>query len=396
MDEMRVLQLGKYYYPYMGGIENHLYLLCNELKREVDLDVLVCNSERVNRTDDVDGIRVTRCYEMANIASTSICPTMPFEVSRRRYDVVHFHFPHPMGVMSYLLGWRAHRHAVVVTYHSDVVKQVNLLKAYRPFMDRLLERADAILCTSPDYMKGSEALAPLQHKCHVVPYGIDTAQFEPSDQVRREAAGIRARFRDRPIVLGVGRLIYYKGFEHAIRAMRDVDAELVLVGDGPLRAPLERLAREAGVAERVHFVGEMHNHALTPWYHACDVYGLPSVVRSEAFAIVQLEAMACGKPIVNTAIPHSGVPFVSRDRESGLTVAPGDPGAFGQALRTILADRGLAERFGEAGRARVKREFSKEVMASRVLDIYRNVPQMRGVRHNGAKHARGSVTSATV
>jgi glycosyltransferase involved in cell wall biosynthesis len=392
---MRVLQLGKYYYPYMGGIENHLYLLCNELKREVDLDVVVCNSARANQTDDIDGISVRRCYEVANIASTSICPTMPFEVSRRRYDVVHFHFPHPMGVMSYLLGWRAHRHSVVVTYHSDVVKQVHLLKAYRPFMDRLLERADAILCTSPDYMTGSAVLASLQHKCHVVPYGIDTAQFEPTDEVLREAAAIRARFRNRPIVLGVGRLIYYKGFEHAIRAMRDVDAELVLVGDGPLRASLESLARELGVARRVHFVGEIHNHRLTPWYHACDIYGLPSVVRSEAFGIVQLEAMACGKPIVNTAIPHSGVPFVSRDRESGLTVPPGDPSAFGHALRTILADPGLGQRLGETGRLRVKREFSKAVMASRVLDVYRDVTEARGGRVGRRSVSAPTGSSAT-
>jgi glycosyltransferase involved in cell wall biosynthesis len=391
---MRVLQLGKYYYPYMGGIENHLYLLCNELKREVDLDVLVCNSASANTTDEVEGVRVTRCYEVAKIASTSICPTMPFELSRRRYDVVHFHFPHPMGVMSYLLGWRAHRHAVVVTYHSDVVKQANLLKAYRPFMDRLLERADAIVCTSPDYMKGSDVLVPFLDKCHVVPYGIDTAQFEPTEQVLREAAAIKARFRNRPLVLGVGRLIYYKGFEHAIRAMRHVDAELLLVGDGPLRGPLEKLAREVGVADRVHFVGEIHNHQLTPWYYACDVYALPSIVRSEAFAIVQLEAMACGKPIVNTSIARSGVPFVSRDRESGLTVAPGDADAFGHALRMILGDPALARRLGENGRARVKREFAKEVTAGRVMDIYRDVTRSRRERSTISEPAASKATSA--
>jgi glycosyltransferase involved in cell wall biosynthesis len=392
---MRVLQLGKYYYPYMGGIENHLYLLCNELKREVDLDVLVGNSARATTTDEVDGVRVTRCYEVTKIASASICPTMPLEVSRRRYDVVHFHFPDPMGVMSYLLGWRAHRHAVVVTYHSDVVKQANLLKAYRPFMDRLLARADAILCTSPDYMKGSETLVPFRHKCHVVPYGIDTTQFEPTESVKQEAAAIRARFGNRPLILGVGRLIYYKGFEHAIRAIREVpDAQLVLVGDGPLRGPLERLAREVGVTDRVHFVGEIHNHQLTPWYHACDVYALPSIVRSEAFAIVQLEAMACAKPIVNTSIARSGVPFVSRDGESGLTVAPGDPSAFGHALRRILADSDLARRFGENGRARVKREFAKEVTASRVMDIYRDVTHARRERSAKVVIPRGNSVTA--
>jgi glycosyltransferase involved in cell wall biosynthesis len=373
---LRVLQLGKYYYPYMGGIENHLYLLCNELKHEVDLDVLVCNARRASTTDSVEGVNVRRCFELAKLASASICPTMPLELSRREYDVVHFHFPHPMGVMSYQLARHSHRHAVVVTYHSDIVRQVNLLKAYRPFMDRLLARADAILCTSPDYMEGSDALGRLRHKCHVVPYGINTSQFEPSEAIRREARSIRARFGDRPLVLAVGRLIYYKGFEYVIRAMREVDAELAIVGEGPLRSSLEAIAREMAIAHRVHFIGEVHNLALAPWYHACDVYALPSIARSEAFAIVQLEAMVCGKPVVNTAIPRSGVPFVSRGGESGLTVPPADSQSFGRALRTILADEGLARRMGEAGQARVKREFSKEVMAGRVKEIYRHVTRI--------------------
>jgi rhamnosyl/mannosyltransferase len=360
----------------MGGIENHLYLLCNELKHDVDLDVVVCNTRRASTTDSVDGVKVRRCFELAKLASASICPTMPLELSRRNYDIVHFHFPHPMGVMSYQVARHSHRHAVVVTYHSDIVRQVTLLKAYRPFMDRLLARADAILCTSPDYMEGSDALRQLRHKCHVVPYGIDTSQFEPSEAIRREALSIRARFGDRPLVLAVGRLIYYKGFEYVIRAMREVDAELAIVGEGPLRSQLEAIAREMGVANRVHFIGEVHNLALAPWYYACNVYALPSVARSEAFAIVQLEAMACGKPVVNTAIPRSGVPFVSRGGESGLTVPPADSPSFGRALRTILADDRLARRLGAAGRTRVMREFSKEAMAIRIKEIYRSVTRV--------------------
>jgi rhamnosyl/mannosyltransferase len=272
---------------------------------------------------------------------------------------------------------------VVVTYHSDVVRQVNLLKAYRPFMNRLLTRADAILCTSPDYRDGSEALTLLRHKCHVVPYGIDTARFEATDAIRLAARAIRAHFRDRPLILSVGRLIYYKGFEYAIRAMQNVDAELAIVGEGPLRPSLEALARNVGVGNRVHFVGEIHNNELAPWYHACDVYALPSVVRSEAFAIVQLEAMACGKPVVNTAIPRSGVPFVSRGGETGLTVPPADSSAFGHALRTVLADTGMARRFGEAGRQRVKREFSKETMSHLVLSIYEELMRNRGSATQG-------------
>jgi rhamnosyl/mannosyltransferase len=375
---MKVLQLGKYYYPYMGGIENHLYLLCNELKKSVELDVLVCNSERTSSVDEVDGVRVTRCFELTNVASTSLCPTMPLELSQRSYDLAHFHFPHPMAVLSYLLARPSHEHAVVVTYHSDILKQKRLLRVYRHFMDRVLDRADAIVCTSPNYLEGSDALGPHRHKCTVIPYGIDRSQFERTPALEEQAAAIRARFRGRRLVLGVGRLIYYKGFEHVIRAMRDVDAELLLVGSGPLRPALETTARECGVAERVHFIGEVHNQALAPYYFASDVYALPSVARSEAFAIVQLEAMACGLPVLNTSIPRSGVSFVSRDGESGLTVPPEDAAAFARGLKTILGDEALAKRFGAAGRARVQREFSKEVMTERMLALYAETQAKRG------------------
>jgi rhamnosyl/mannosyltransferase len=148
------------------------------------------------------------------------------------------------------------------------------------------------------------------------------------------------------------------------------------------------------VAERVHFVGEVHNNDLAPWYLASDVYALPSIARSEAFAIVQLEAMACGKPVVNTAIARSGVPFVSRDGESGLTVKVGDAEAFGRALGAILGDRELARRFGEAGRARVKREFSKEVMAERMLAVYQNVTTGRAARTSRERQAASATLGA--
>lgn len=387
---MRVLQLGKYYYPYMGGMENHLYLLCNELKSRVNLDVLVCNSEAKNVTETIDGVTVTRAAQVAHAASTSICPTMPLEISRRTYDVLHLHCPHPMGAMSYLFSRRAHPHKVIVTWHSDIVKQKRLLRAFQPFMNLVLAKASAIICTSPNYMEGSEVLAPFRSKCHVIPYGIDVTQFERTPAIEHEAAAIRARYNHRPLLIGVGRLIYYKGFEYAVRAMREVDAELLLVGSGPLRPALEQMARECGVAAKVHFVGEVHNQALAPYYFASSAYVLPSIARSEAFAIVQLEAMACGLPVVNTSIPRSGVPFVSRDGESGLTVPPEDAPAFARALKTILDDKDLARRFGEAGRARVHREFSREVMTERTMALYGETAASRA---GGAKHSAAEATS---
>jgi rhamnosyl/mannosyltransferase len=369
---VRVLQLGKYYYPYMGGIENHLYLLCSELRAAgVELDVVVSNTGRRTVREEVDGVPVTRCAELAYAASTSLCPTMPLELSRRDYDVLHLHFPHPVGVMSYLASRTPRRHAVVVTYHSDVVRQERLLKLFRPFMHRVLARADRIVCTSPNYLDTSPDLARHRDRCEVIPYGIDLRQWEPTPALEARARELRARHGG-PLLVAVGRLIYYKGFEHAIRAMREVEATLLVVGDGPLRAPLEALARACGVADRVRFVGEVHNQEIMPYYLASDAFVFPSVARSEAFGIVQLEAMACGLPVVNTAL-DSGVPFVSRDGETGLTVPPGDPAALAAALRTLLADPERRAALGGEARRRVAREFTKETMGARVRALYAEV-----------------------
>ena len=159
-----------------------------------------------------------------------------------------------------------------------------------------------------------------------------------------------------PIILAVGRLIYYKGFEFAIRAMAQLPATLLLVGDGPLRASLEAISRELGITERVRFVGEVHNRDLLPYYLASDVFVLPSIARSEAFGIVQLEAMACGVPVVNTSL-DSGVPYASRHLETGLTVPPRDVGALAEALRRLLDRKDERMRFGSAARLKWRTSF---------------------------------------
>src|SRR5208282_387744 len=161
-------------------------------------------------------------------------------------------------------------------------------------------------------------------------------------------------------------------FEYLIRAMAKVNGELIIIGDGPLRGFLENEAQAIGVRSRVHFLGEVQNTQLSAYYHASDVFVLPSVARSEAFGIVQLEAMACGKPVVNTQL-DSGVPYVSLDGETGFTVEPRDSNALAVAISTLLDEHALRARFGAAARRRVEKEFNAELMARRTLDVYQEV-----------------------
>ena len=365
----KILHVGKFYPPHMGGIETHLQALCEQLQHSLHLRVLVSSDGSDGSEESVNGVTISRVPTRLVLASTPLCPDMIGAIRRSDADIIHLHLPNPMAVLAYLAS--GHRGKLVVTYHSDTVRQKALSMLFDPFLHRALRRSSAIIATSPDYRRTSAVLARYLERCHVIPYGIPLEQFERCDTAAVQQ--LRAQYGDR-LVISVGRLVYYKGFEYLIRAMAKVNGKLLLAGDGPLRKDLEELSRSQGLAGRVVFLGEIQNQDIIPYYHAADVFALASVVRSEAFGIVQIEAMASGLPVVNTRL-DSGVPFVSLHEQTGLTVPPRDSDAMAAAINLLLDDSSLRRSFGDAARARARQEFSADTMASRTFELYRKVTE---------------------
>jgi rhamnosyl/mannosyltransferase len=186
-------------------------------------------------------------------------------------------------------------------------------------------------------------------------------------EVERERSQHGAR-----LVLFVGVLRYYKGLGVLLQAMTKVQGELLIVGRGEESTALATRAKQLSIADRVHFLGEISESRLRILRHACDVFVLPSLDRCEAFGIAQLEAMACGKPVVCSDLP-TGVRFVNQHGVTGLLVPPGNPEALAEALNRLLDDPGLRDRMGRAARERVEREFRAERMISSTLEVYREV-----------------------
>jgi glycosyltransferase involved in cell wall biosynthesis len=375
---VKILHIYKDYHPILGGIENHLKLLAEgQAARGHDVTVLVTNPAGTRSTVTVEhGVRVVRAGRLATVASTPLSVALPWRLLRERPDVVHHHFPYPVGETAQWLLRRGR--ATVLTYHSDVVKQATILKLYRPVMERVLRRVDAIIVGSPP-MRKSAYLAPHQAKLQLIAYGIPLARFRRMDAgtASRRLPHIDApgsapieRSADNPFtLLFVGRLRYYKGLDYLIRALPRIPARLLVVGIGPMEAEWRALAQELGAADRIEWLGETPDDDLPAVYHSADLFILPASHPSEAFGLVQVEAMAAGLPVVCTEL-GTGTTYVNLDGVTGLVAPPRDSDALVATINSLIADPARRGQMSLAARERAAQEFDLDVMVDRVLALY--------------------------
>jgi rhamnosyl/mannosyltransferase len=383
---MHVCHLAKYYPPATGGMERHVQTLARAQAELGARVTVVCVNHRepsgrdatwrmfartatVREQDGpVEVIRLGRC---ANLARLDVCPGLPSVLGQQEGDVLHLHTPNPLMLLA--LDWLGLAKPLVITHHSDVVRQRMLGWLLQPFGERVYRRAGRILVSSPPLARGSAVLARHQSRLEVVPFGIDLEPFlEPGFEARQSAERLRRELGE-PLWLCVGRLVYYKGHALALSALARLPGRLLVIGTGPLQASLARQAQALGVAGRVRWLGEVSDTELAGVYHAATALWFPSNARSEAFGLVQVEAMASGCPVINTALEQSGVPWVSRHEETGLTVPVNDAEALAHAAQRLLDEPGLRKRLSDQARRRARDEFDKCRMAQRCLEIYRSV-----------------------
>jgi glycosyltransferase involved in cell wall biosynthesis len=358
---MRILQIGKYYSPEKGGIETHLRALSSRLQEYAEVEVVVAGG-RLPATEHIDGIKVERLATPLTALGTPICPQLIARLRRTDVDLVHIHLPNPWAAFAYLMS--GCQCPLVVSYHSDIVRQSYIEPAFRPILHQFLKRASLIICSSENLIKFSCTLRKFRDRCVVVPYGIDPKQTSHADPVKVNEI---LKTQKKPIVLAVGRLVYYKGFEYLLAAMTKVDAALIIVGKGPRKNILMELISDLGLADKVTILDQVED--VAPYYHAAEIFVLPSIARSEAFGIVQIEAMAAGKPVINTDLP-SGVPIVSQHGVTGLTVQPANWLALASAINQLLDDPELCRRYGNAACQRVQENFHISDMVSLTWKVY--------------------------
>lgn len=371
-DRPRLLIAGKAYDPHIGGIETVMQQTADYMRRYAKTKVLCCRDDfGLTKREKIHGVPVTYAGSLGTLASCPVSFSFLEEFRNKAMlaDTVELHLPFPVADLALLLS--GYKGRVVVAWHSDVVRQKLMLTFYKPLMKWLLRRADAILVATEAHIDSSLYLRPFRGKCVIVPYGIAPEEYE----MRPHLEPLKGYLHDKSAkkILFTGRLVYYKGADVLLEAFANLksNAELFFAGTGVLEPELQARAETLGIRERVHFLGRRMTPELRDMFAECDLFVLPSVANSEAFGIVQLEAMVNGKPVINTALP-TGVPLVSLDGETGLTVPPQDPDALTKAMEQLLTDDALREQYGKAARERVLREFSLQTVMEKTRKILLN------------------------
>lgn len=364
---MRVLHFYKTYYPdSWGGIEQVIRQLCVGTGRlGVRNDVLTLTRERGPSPIEFEGHTVHRMPLDFEIASTGFSFAAIRQLARlaREADVIHYHFPWPFMDLAHFMA-RIDK-PCVVTYHSDIVRQKNLLRVYGPLKRRFLRSIDTIVATSPNYLASSPVLKRFEHKTRTITYGLDKTIYP------RPPAALKDQWRARcgeRFFLFVGVLRYYKGLHILLDAMANLDYPVVIVGAGPIEQELKQHAQRLGLTH-VLFVGAVEELDKVALLELCYAMVFPSHLRSEAFGISLLEGAMYGKPMISSEI-GTGTTYINIDNQTGLVVPPDDAQAFGAAMRTLWEQPERAAEMGRRAEARYWELFTAETMARNYHALY--------------------------
>lgn len=373
MKNIKILHLSKYYPPYQGGIETFLYDLNNKLNQYPDCqsDILAFNHEKGAKTETINGYLVKRFACNFLIAKTPISLGYISWLIRNsnNYDILHLHYPNPFADIALLLS--NFKGKLIVHWHSDIVTQKKLELLYDPIRKLILKKASTIIVTSPTYIKGSMPLKNYNRKIEIVPLGIDTKRIgAPDNEIVTQ---IKSLYNNKNIIFSLGRQTYYKGFQYLIKSAKILSDDYVILigGKGELYDQHKKYISDNFLDHKVFMVGFIDEKTLPSYYQACDIFALSSIERSEAFGVVQLEAMYFEKPIVSTAIENSGVGWVNANNETGIVVPPRDEKALADAF-TLIANSKNKELYGKNGKKRFYNMFNINMISDMIYKIYRD------------------------
>lgn len=378
---MKIAQVVSTFPPYHGGMGNVAYQIADKLSN-LKYDVTVFTPRRGSFDHSlVSYFRISKLVPIFRYGNAAEV----FQLVWRAwgYHVIHLHYPF-IGACSGIIllkFLRQRKIKLILHYHMDLVGQgwkSYIFKLYNKiFLPILVKKSNKIIVTSRDYLAES-LLAKYQtkygYKIVEVPNGVDIDFFRPNlpDNILKE----RFDLKSKKIVLFVGGLDsahYFKGVNYLLKAVQLLnrkDVKLILVGDGDLKQVYIDLAQSFDIHDQVIFTGYVPDGELIKYYNLCDFFILPSIDKSEAFGMVLLEAMACGKPVIATNLP--GVRQVVSEKIDGRIVRPKDAENLAEQIKYFLDNPRQIIKYGNAGRIKVLGKYSWSIIVQKIIELYQS------------------------
>lgn len=363
MDKTKITHVTRYAYPHIGGIEAVISQINASLPNEdFEKEVLCCSN--TEKSSFENGVKYNRCKFLFEFAANTISPEFIWKLSRVNTDILHYHMPFIFAVIAHFIA-RPKYKKLYITYHGAIVGYDKIMKPFWGLYKYFYKIADKIHVLSPNVINSDQILIDNKDKCEIVPYGIDLELDYDQEEVNK----IKEKYKNKKIVLAIGRFVKAKGFAYLIQAMRNVqESVLLIIGDGPLKKDFETYINKNNLKNKVILLGAITDKKIKNNYiQASNIFVSSS--QQESFGIVQLEAMKYGKPIINTNL-GTGVNYISIHNETGLTVEPKDSDELANAINKLLKDDNLRITFGKNSFKRTKDLFNMDLIENKYKNLY--------------------------
>ncbi len=366
---MKVLIVSNYFPPYVNGQSRFLKDLSDYLCKKVDLTILTMNSKPKNEVVNQDGIEVIRISSSPKIGPFHLNFNFSRWIKNIDADIVNIFSPFSTFEMSYLSA--NIDKPLVITKLSDQMPGGLFGLIYKPFFNRICEKANYILISQRATRISSGSLLRFMNKCLALPFGININEYKLTEQIETKALEFRGKFRN-PIILYIGNLDYDDGIVNLVRAMIDVKAVLVIVGTGEMEDEMKILSRNLGLSTRVIFTGELKHEEKKILLHSCDLVAVPEATESQRLGMTQLEAMACGKPVISSnTIPEKD--RININGVTGFTVDPHSSYSIAGALKRILQSDEISFEFGRNALTHVRENYNIDKAGETVFSLFQQL-----------------------
>ncbi|MCQ2752752.1 MAG: glycosyltransferase [Bacilli bacterium] len=369
---VKVLHITNYYYPHVGGIETATRDIVNALKSSGQYEQrVICFGDGPHIVDDVRITRVPYAFKFrSQPISLSYRRKLRELVTKFAPEIVLIHTPNPL--VEFYFQHIDFRGKVIVYHHLDIWRQKILKHLVKPIEYRTKRRADVILCHSQQYVDGSKELQHFKEKVKIIPLCYKESDFVLDEKQQEEVAKIKKRYRGKTLLFFSGRHTPTKGLNLALKAVKNMDNVLFLVGRvGEINRHLEHAIDRGG--PNVIYLGQLDREQYIKYLHACDFYLFPSIAKNEAFPITLIEVIALGKSPITFTIPGSGVNYISKGEETGIECPNKDVTAFRDAINVLRSNKALRNRYAENGMARAKELFNYQQFANAFTKLFSEI-----------------------